>query len=394
MDCLMTKPMRIRRAAFALMCAGASSVVSAAMDDAATLRATVDAAAHQVMAEHDVPGMAVAVTVNGRAYYFNYGLASRAAKTAVSEQTLFELGSVSKTFAATLATYAQGQGMLALDDHPGKYLAQLKDSPIDKASLLHLATYSAGGLPLQVPEDIAGMPQMMSWFQHWQPEAAPGAVRRYSNPSIGLFGHITGLAMKSDFAAAVEGTLLPQLGLRHTYISVPAAAQPDYAWGYNKANQPVRVHPDVFDAEAYGVKSSAADMLRFVQENIDPGQLAVPMRRAVEATHVGYFAVGPMVQGLGWEQYAYPVSLETLLDGNSQSMISGANPVRQLSASGVPSAPTLFNKTGSTSGFGSYVLFVPAQKIGIVILANRNYPIPSRVKAAYAILGQAARMVR
>ena len=369
-------------------------LASSAADAPATLRAAVDAAIRPVMAEHDVPGMAVAVTVNGQAYFFNYGVASREKNTAVSENTVFELGSISKTFAATLAAYAQVQGILSLDDHPGKYLAQLKGSAIDKASLLDLGTYSAGGLPLQVPDEISDMSQMMAWFQGWKPDAAPGAVRRYSNPSIGLFGHVTALAMKSDFAGAAESALFPQLGLRHTYVRVPAGAQANYAWGYNKANEAIRVNPGLFDAEAYGVKSSAADMLHFVQVNIDPGQLAAPMRRAVQATHVGYFEVGPMVQGLGWEQYPYPVTLERLLDGNSQSMIMGANPARQFGVPRAPSAPTLFNKTGSTGGFGNYVLFVPEKRIGIVMLANRNLPIPARIRAAYAILEQAARMAK
>ncbi|MDL2358226.1 MAG: beta-lactamase, partial [Pseudomonadota bacterium] len=377
-------PKHLVRAALALACACSFPIASAAADDDAALRSTVDAAMRAVMAEHDVPGMAVAVTVNGQVYFFNYGVASREQHAAVSEHTVFELGSVSKTFAATLAGYAQEQGILSLDDHPGKYLPQLRGSAIDKASLLHLGTYTAGGLTLQVPDGISTMPQMMAYFAHWKPDAAPGAVRRYSNPSIGLFGHITALAMKSDFAAAAETVLFPQLGLRHTYVIVPASAQADYAWGYNKANKAIRVNPDVFDAEAYGVKSSAADMIHFVQENIAPGQLAAPMRRAVEATQVGYFEVGAMVQGLGWEQYPYPATLERLLDGNSQSMAMDANPARRLSAPRMPAGPTLFNKTGSTGGFGSYVLFVPAKKIGIVMLANRNYPNAARVKAAYA----------
>jgi beta-lactamase class C len=62
------------------------------------------------------------------------------------------------------------------------------------------------------------------------------------------------------------------------------------------------------------------------------------------------------------------------------------------SAPPAPVGSILFNKTGSTGGFGSYVLFVPEKKIGIVMLANRNHPIPARVRAGYAILAQAARM--
>ncbi len=379
--------MTISRITLALICASLYPVSSWAAADAEKIRSVVDAAIRPVVAEYDLPGMAVAVTIDGQAYFFNYGVASRESHAPVSENTLFELGSVSKTFTATLGAYAQLSGTLSLDDHPGKYMPQLKGSAIDKASLLNLATYTAGGLPQQVPDEVPDMAAIPAYFQHWKPDAAPGKQRRYSNPSIGLFGHITALALKRDFAEALQTEVLGPLGLTHTYVHVPDSAMANYAWGYDDKNQPGRVSADVFDAESYGEKSSAADMIRFVQENIDPSQLPAAMRAAVAATHVGYFAVGDMVQGLGWEQYAYPVTLQQLLEGNSDAMAKVGFPATQLTPR-QPSGPALFNKTGSTRRFGAYVLFVPQQRIGIVMLANRYYPNAARVRAAYAILQQ------
>jgi beta-lactamase class C len=110
------------------------------------------------------------------------------------------------------------------------------------------------------------------------------------------------------------------------------------------------------------------------------------LRRAIAATHTGYFSVGDMTQGLGWEMYPYPVVLEPLLAGNSPAVSFKPNRVTRHDPPLVPRENVLINKTGSTSGFGAYAAFVPAERIGIVILANRAYPIPARVKAAYRIL--------
>ena len=360
-----------------------------AADDAAKLRAVVDQSIRPVIAEYDLPGVAVAVTIDGQASFFNYGLASREHHTPVTENTLFELGSISKTFTATLASYALATGKLSLDEHPGKYLPALKGAAIDKASVLHLGTYTAGGLPLQFPDEVPD-DGMLAYFKQWKADAAPGTQRRYSNPSLGLFGHMAALSLGSGYADAIESRILSGLGLKHTYVRVPANAMRDYAWGYNQANKPGRMSPGPLAAETYGIRSSAADMIRYLQLNIDPSGLETPLRRAVEGAHVGYFKIGGMVQGLGWEQYAYPVSLADLQAGNSQSMIWEANPASALVPPQTSPPATLFNKTGSTSRFGAYAAFVPAKKIGIVILANKNYPIPARVKAAYEILEQLA----
>ncbi|MFZ6798747.1 class C beta-lactamase [Undibacterium sp. Di24W] len=357
-------------------------------NDKDKIHAIVDKEIKALMREHGVPGIAVAVTVNGQTNFFNYGVASQEDKTPVSESTLFEIGSISKTFTATLATYAQALGKLNIDDHPSKFMPQLQGSAIDKVSLKNLATYTAGGLPLQVPDEVTNE-KMPDYFRQWKPNAIAGTMREYSNPSIGLFGHITALAFKANFADAMESQLLPKLGLKHTYIRIPESAMPDYAWGYRsdkKELKAVRVNPGVFADEAYGIKSSSADMLRFVQLNIDSSSLDELTARALNDTHIPYFRIGDMGQGLGWEQYAYPISLKRLQVGNSEKMIWEQNPAQEIMRSKLHYAARLFNKTGSTNGFGNYVLFVPQLRIGIVILANKNYPIPARIKAAHTIL--------
>ena len=88
------------------------------------------------------------------------------------------------------------------------------------------------------------------------------------------------------------------------------------------------------------------------------------------------------------------MTLERLLAGNSRTMIMEANAAASITPPQEPSGPTLFNKTGSTNGFGAYVAFVPEKKIGMIILANRNFPNPARLKATHAILEQIAPVAR
>jgi beta-lactamase class C len=356
-------------------------------DDAESrVRAVVDAAIRPVMQEHAIPGMAVAVTLHGQRYYFNYGVASKESGQQVTDETIFEIGSVSKTFTATLAAYAQESGKLSLSDPASQYLPSLRGSSFDSVSLLDLGTYVPGGLPLQFPDDVDSHEKMIGYYQNWQPTYAAGTHRLYSNPSIGLLGFLTAESMGESFEDLLEKQLFPKLGLKQSYIRVPQAQMSHYAYGYSQEGKPIRVGPGVLDAEAYGVKSSSADMLHFVEANMQEAGLDEPLQRAIAATHRGYYKVGDMTQGLGWEFYPYPIELDRLLAGNSPKIVLEANEVTRLNPPLPPQDNVFINKTGSTSGFGAYVAFVPAKGIGIVMLANKNYPIPARVTAAHEVL--------
>ncbi|WP_431323707.1 class C beta-lactamase [Rhizobium sp. YTU87027] len=350
------------------------------------LARVVDAVAVPLMAKNDIPGMAIAITAGGKRYVYNYGLASKASGLQVTDATLFEIGSVSKTFTATLVGYAQASGDLSLTDSPDKYLRELADSRLADITMLDLGTYTAGGLPLQFPDEVTDHKTMVGYYKNWKPVYAPGTHRIYSNPSIGLFGYAAAKAMGWPFDDLMQQKLFPALGLSHTFIMVPKGDADSYAYGYSKSGKAVRVSPGVLDSEAYGVKMSASDMLGFIEANMDGSNLDKTMRSAIATTHTGYYKVGGMIQGLGWEMYTYPTTLDQLLAGNSAEMTLKANEIEKLSPPRPPVKDVLLNKTGSTNGFGAYVAFVPSKSIGIALFANKNYPNSERVKAAYRIL--------
>ena len=368
-----------------LACA-TSAISDAADDQQDRIRSVVTQVIQPMLVNDAIHGMAVGVIAGGKHYVFNYGVASTSTRKPVTSDTLFELGSVSKTLTATLASNAQVSGHLSLSDQTGKYLPFLKNSEFGKITLLDLGTHTPGGLPLQVPDDIGDSDQLMQYFKEWRPAYAPGTYRTYSNLSIGALGLITAKSMGQDFSELMEHHLFPALGMNSSYINVPAARLDDYAEGYTKQGAPIRMAPGVLSSEAYGIKTTAGDMVRFVEANMNLLPLDQKLQRAIKDTHTGYFKAGAMTQDLIWEQYQYPVTLKTLLDGNSSAMIFNATPVTGLVPPQEPRDDVWINKTGSTNGFGAYVAYVPRLRLGIVILANKNFPIGDRVTAAYQIL--------
>src|SRR5216684_6217859 len=116
-------------AAAVLFVTCATTAVSHATDDLQhRIKSAVDTAIRPVMAKYNIPGIAVGITVAGKPYVFSYGVASTETRRPVTRDTLFEIGSVTKTFTATLASYARVSGYLSLSDRIGKYLPALQDS--------------------------------------------------------------------------------------------------------------------------------------------------------------------------------------------------------------------------------------------------------------------------
>src|ERR1700681_3648703 len=237
-------------AAYTIRQPGGAAAAAVRNDD---VQAVVTQAVLPVMKQYGIPGMAVGVTIDGRHYVFDYGVASKATGKHVDDSTLFEIGSITKTFTASLVSYAQLTGKLSLSDEVSADLPSLRGTSFDDVRLVNLGTYTAGGLPLLFPDDVRNDDDAIKYYQRWKPSHSAGTYRLYSNPSIMLLGLI---AAKADFATLMQRELLTPLGLRSTFLVVPRDQLSRYAQGYTDAGKPRRMSPGPLAAEAYGLRTT------------------------------------------------------------------------------------------------------------------------------------------
>jgi beta-lactamase class C len=240
-------------------------------------------------------------------------------------------------------------------------------------------------MPLQLPDDVRTDADLVAYFREWTPPSTPGRVRSYANPSIGLLGVATARGMRGGFGALIQEHVTGPLGLQHTFHEVPRAEQAHYAQGYTREGKPVRVSMAPLAAEAYGIRTTAHDLLRFLEAQLGLIDTSPTLQRALAATQIGRFQAGPMTQALIWEWYPLPVSDHDLAVGNGDAMVLKPLPVSRLDPPRAPPADSLVTKTGATNGFGAYAAFIPGRKIGLVLMANRNHPVAARLRLAERI---------
>ena len=384
--------MMFNRIRTALLCAlpltfvpvGLVSAETVAIKSEAALKAQVSKQVSRLMQQQQIPGMAVAVLWQGNIFHYSFGQADIAQKRAVTPDTLFELGSISKTFAGVIGAMALERGDIQLTDPVAKHWPQLTNPQWQQINMQHLATYTAGGLPLMMPDNVTDEASLLSFYQQWQPQYQPGSQRVYANSSIGLFAHLAVAAGHQPYAEQLT-KLTTSLQLPHIFLQVPKAAEAQYAWGY-KEGKPVRIGNSMLLDEAGGAKASVRDLAKWVQANMQPAQVIdKTLQAALSRSQQQYAQSGLMFQGLGWEMLDYPLQLSSLKAMTDPSFGAGSK-ATMIYPPAAARHNSWVHKTGATGGFGAYAAFIPSRQVGIVLLANKRYPNAMRVELAYQIL--------
>ncbi len=353
----------------------------------ADIEREVQAAAQEFLGRTSAPGISIGLLTRSGRHLFQFGQSHPGSNQAVTEGTLFELGSISKVITVILAELAVGEGAIRWDDAPGRHVPEVSGRGTDQITLLHLATHCTGGMPLQFPPHVKTRADAAAWFRDWMPPARPGTVRSYANPSIALLAVVVARALGGEFARLAQQRVLEPLGLSGSFYDIPAGEMPRYAQGHSADGRAIRLGRGVFATEAYGLRSTASDVLRLLEAHMGRVETPQSLARAMQATQLGRYRSGPLTQAAVWEWFPAPASLEIVQAGSSDAMVFRANPATPLNVPTSPPQGALVNKTGGTGGFGAYAAFWPDRRRAMVILANRNHPVSERLAFAGRLRG-------
>jgi CubicO group peptidase (beta-lactamase class C family) len=290
---------------------------------------------------------------------------------APDEHTLFEIGSLTKTFTALALADMIARHDLAIDTPAQALLPDGVTAPGAEGRpilLIDLATHLSGlpRLPERfVPADPANPyadfhdDDLLSAVRAARLSATPGTEFEYSNFGYGLLGWLLARHAHVSYAQLIADHITSPLGMSETTVALDASQRERFAQGHDADGDAVPAWDMGALAGAGAIRSSVHDMVRFVRFQLDPEG---PLANAAVATHVLRHEIDspPGYVAMGWH---------VLHDRH-----------------------TLWHN-GGTGGFHSYVAFDPRRHIGVVVLANSETAQVDRlgVDAMHLLRGQPSR---
>jgi serine-type D-Ala-D-Ala carboxypeptidase/endopeptidase len=264
--------------------------------------------------------------------------------------TEFQIGSITKTFTATVLAEMVQSGKVRLSDPIGKYLPAGVHTPAyngRQITLLDLAEQNSG-LPAMPTNFTPSNPddpyadyrtaQLYNFLGDYTLTRAPGAKFEYSNVGVGLLGTLLANAAHKDYSSLVDSGVLQPLDMRETSATITPAIRARLMPGLTQGLGPSPAWSLAALAGAGAINSSLDDMLVYLKANMNApsGRLGSAMSFAQKPRRDTTITPSTKI-GLIW-----------LTDGNSN--ITWHN--------------------GQTGGYHAFIGFDRIKRIGVVILAN------------------------
>lgn len=343
-----------------------TGAANAQQTGAATLESVLAPIESQIAAEvasDGIGGMTVGVVRNGEVEWIRgFGWADVERGIPAGPETIYRVGSISKSFTAIAMLQAVQDGAISLDDPVSRYFPAVdgfteRPDGADDITFRHLASHTAGLIREPQLQGAASGPiegweeKILASIPQTRYQALPGAEYSYSNIGFGVLGMAVGRATGTPFMAWVEERIFEPLDMTHSTFVIGPELEPQLATGYRNRQDgtvdsegPAREHAGRgYKVPNGGVYSTVRDLGRFVagvtgttEASIldSEWQEAAVTKQTPEDRPGGY--------GLGF-------SLQQTDDG------------RHFAGHG-----------GSVAGYTAHLLFDVGSGVGVVLLRNYN----------------------
>jgi CubicO group peptidase (beta-lactamase class C family) len=305
------------------------------------------------MEETQTPGVAVGLLHEGEEHVAGLGVTSAENPLDVTPDTLFQIGSITKTFTGTAAMRLVERGELDLDATVRTYLPELKLSDEDVAArvtMRHLLTHTGGWIGdyfddlgsgddalARMCESLAVLPQLTPLGEVWS----------YNNAGFYVAGRVIEVITGKTYEQALQELVLEPLGLEHTFFFADDVMTRRFAVGHlrNEEGPPSVARPwGIGRAHhaAGGLASTVGDLLRYARFHMGDGE-EVLQRATLDEMHRSQLEVGSIFEHVG---ITWSISERT-----------GAR---------------LIGHGGGTNGQVSLFFFAPEHELALAVVTNHQ----------------------
>jgi CubicO group peptidase (beta-lactamase class C family) len=276
----------------------------------------------------------------------------------VNGDTIFEIGSVTKTFTTLLLQDASGRGEVNLEDSISNYLPKSVRCPAyggKEITLLQLATHTSG-LP-EFPSNLSPgdgnqaysrytAEQLYGFLSGFTLTRKPGTKWEYSNVGMALLGHILTLKTGKDYESLVMERICRPLKMESTRITLTDEMKSLLARGHDSSGAPLPGQKFSVMNGASGLRSTANDLLKYVSANLDLGPNHSSLTPLMKLTQAPRSSAPPKhnITAMDWLDH-----------GNEQ-----------------PPGMRLLGHGGATTGYYAFIGFDPDRRRGVVVLFNQQ----------------------
>ncbi|HRE37291.1 MAG TPA: serine hydrolase domain-containing protein [Chitinophagaceae bacterium] len=304
-------------------------------------------------------GLSIGIYQNNKVFTYNYGSTQKGKQILPTNNTIYEIGSISKTFTGTLLAQAVQDKKVKIDDDIRLYLdnsypnLEYRGNPI---RLSHLVSHISG-LPLFLPDiptlfqnaNFDTLPFTISKIQenyskekflddlhNVKLDTIPGFKFRYSNAGAQLLKYILEKVYKMPYDKLLKKYISNPLNMINTNSLFSNNNLNLLVKGYNDKGNIMPYNPQILDA-AGGIFSTVSDMLNYIRFHLDETNPVVALSHKAVKGNINDYAVG-----LNWQEMTTPKKHKKIW------------------------------QSGGTFGFSSYCVVYPELNFGIILLTNES----------------------